>query len=85
MKRDVDVLTLTATPIPRTLEMAMTGVRDMSTIDTPPEDRKEVQAYVVGFDWGLVRDAIIKELARGGQVYFVCRRKMCIRDSFYMG
>jgi len=73
-KRDVDVLTLTATPIPRTLEMAMTGIRDMSTIDTPPEDRKEVQAYVVGFDWGLVRDAVTKELARGGQVYFVCRR-----------
>ena len=74
LKRDVDVLTLTATPIPRTLEMAMTGIRDMSTIDTPPENRQEVQAYVVGFDWGLVRDAITKELARGGQAYFVCRR-----------
>ena len=51
LKRDVDVLTLTATPIPRTLEMAMTGIRDMSTIDTPPEERKEVQAYVARFDW----------------------------------
>lgn len=74
LRRDVDVLTLTATPIPRTLEMAMTGIRDMSTIDTPPEERKEVQAYVVGFDWGMVRDAVMKEMARGGQVYFVCRR-----------
>lgn len=74
MKRSVDVLTLTATPIPRTLEMAMMGIRDMSTIDTPPLGRKEVQAYVVGFSWGMVREAVMKELARGGQVYFVCRR-----------
>ncbi len=74
MRRSVDVLTLTATPIPRTLEMAMTGIRDMSTIDTPPLGRKEVQAYVVGFSWGLVREAVMKEMARGGQVYFVCRR-----------
>ena len=74
MKREIDVLTLTATPIPRTLEMALTGIRDMSTIDTPPEIRKEVQAYVAPFDWGLVRDAILKELNRGGQVFFVCRR-----------
>ena len=74
LKRDVDVLTLTATPIPRTLEMAMTGIRDMSTIDTPPEERKEVQAYVARFDWNTVRDAVQQELARGGQVYFVCRR-----------
>ena len=72
MKRDVDVLTLSATPIPRTLEMALTGIRDMSTIDTPPEIRKEVQAYVLPFDWGMVRDAILKELNRGGQVFFVC-------------
>lgn len=74
MKRNVDVLTLTATPIPRTLEMALTGIRDMSTIDTPPEIRKEVQAFVAPFDWGLVRDAILKEMNRGGQVFFVCRR-----------
>ena len=74
LKRDVDVLTLTATPIPRTLEMAMTGIRDMSTIDTPPLGRKEVMAYVVPFNWSLVREAILKELARGGQVYFVVRR-----------
>ncbi|MGI6665214.1 MAG: transcription-repair coupling factor [Christensenellaceae bacterium] len=74
MKRDVDVLTLTATPIPRTLEMAMTGIRDMSTIDTPPDIRKEVQAYVSPFDWGMVRDAVLREMNRGGQIYFVCRR-----------
>ncbi len=74
MKRTVDVLTLTATPIPRTLEMAMTGIRDISTIDTPPDIRKEVQAFVVPFDWGTVRDAVLKEMNRGGQVYFVCRR-----------
>lgn len=74
MKRTVDVLTLTATPIPRTLEMAMTGIRDISTIDTPPEDRKEVIAYVAEFNWQMVREAIMRELARGGQAYFVCRR-----------
>ncbi|MBR3843179.1 MAG: transcription-repair coupling factor, partial [Christensenellaceae bacterium] len=74
MKRTVDVLTLTATPIPRTLEMAMTGIRDISTIDTPPEDRKEVVAYVAEFSWQIVREAIMRELARGGQAYFVCRR-----------
>ena len=74
MKRDVDVLTLTATPIPRTLEMAMTGIRDMSTIDTPPGERKEVRAFVAEFSWGLVREAILKEMNRGGQTYFVCRR-----------
>ena len=74
MRRDVDVLTLTATPIPRTLEMAMSGMRDMSTIDTPPEDRHEVAAYVVEFSWGLVAEAIRRELLRGGQAYFVCRR-----------
>ncbi len=74
MRKNVDVLTLTATPIPRTLEMAMTGIRDMSTIATPPEERKEVQAYVAEFSWGLVREAILKEIERGGQVYFVSRR-----------
>ena len=74
MKRSVDVLTLTATPIPRTLEMALTGIRDMSTIDTPPADRKEVQAYVAEFSWSLVREAVMKELARGGQIFFVCPR-----------
>lgn len=74
MKRTVDVLTLTATPIPRTLEMAMTGIRDISTIDTPPEERKEVASYVAEFSWSMVREACMREMARGGQIYFVCRR-----------
>ncbi len=74
MKRTVDVLTLTATPIPRTLEMAMTGIRDISTIDTPPEDRKEVVSYVAEFSWQIVREAIVRELSRGGQTFFVCRK-----------
>jgi len=74
LRKEVDVLTLTATPIPRTLEMALTGMRDMSTIATPPEERKEVQAYVAEFSWGLVREAIMNELHRGGQIYFVLRR-----------
>jgi len=76
MKRTVDVLTLTATPIPRTLEMALTGIRDISTIDSAPEIRKSVQSFVVQFDWTLVRDAILNEMNRGGQVYFVCRKIM---------
>jgi len=73
MKRSIDVLTLTATPIPRTMEMALTNIRDMSTIDTPPETRKEVAAYVMKFSWELVCDAVERERARGGQVYFVVR------------
>src|SRR5690606_12342067 len=68
--RDVDVLTLSATPIPRTLHMAMVGVRDMSVIETPPEDRYPVRTYVVEYDEQLIRQAILRELARQGQVYF---------------
>ncbi|MFO7153142.1 MAG: transcription-repair coupling factor [Bacillota bacterium] len=71
LKKNVDVLTLTATPIPRTLHMAMTGIRDMSIIETPPENRYPVQTYVVEYSDSLVRDAIIRELSRGGQVYYV--------------
>ncbi len=82
MRRQVDVLTLTATPIPRTLEMAMTGIRDMSTIDTPPEERKEVVAYVAKFTWSLVAQAVRKEMARGGQVFFVCRKIAQTDDLF---
>lgn len=74
IKRTVDVLTMTATPIPRTLEMALTGIRDISTIDTPPDIRKEVFSYVVQFDWDMIKDVILKEMGRGGQVFFVCRR-----------
>jgi len=70
----VDVLTLTATPIPRTLYMSMIGVRDISVIETPPEDRFPVQTYVVEYSPELVREAIRRELARGGQVFFVHNR-----------
>ena len=68
------MLTLTATPIPRTLHMALTGIRDMSTIETPPEDRLPIQTYVTEFDDHLVREAILRELERGGQVFFVHNR-----------
>lgn len=71
IKRNVDVLTLSATPIPRTLHMSMSGIRDMSVIETPPDERYPVQTYVTEYSDRLVREAILKELARGGQVYFV--------------
>jgi transcription-repair coupling factor (superfamily II helicase) len=74
MRSQVDVLTLTATPIPRTLNMALTGIRDMSTIDTPPEERLPIKTYVTEFDEHLVREAIVREMERGGQVYFVHNR-----------
>jgi len=74
MRAQVDVLTLTATPIPRTLNMALTGIRDMSTIETPPEERLPIKTYVTEFDDHLVREAITRELERGGQVYFVHNR-----------
>ena len=71
---NIDVLTLSATPIPRTLHMSLVGVREMSVINTPPEERLPVQTYVVEYDMNLVADAIKRELARGGQVYFVYNR-----------
>lgn len=71
LKRNIDVLTLSATPIPRTLHMSMSGIRDMSVIETPPEARYPVQTFVVEYNDALVREAIMKELARGGQVYIV--------------
>jgi transcription-repair coupling factor (superfamily II helicase) len=74
MRAEVDVLTLTATPIPRTLNMALTGIRDMSTIETPPEERLPIKTYVTEFDDHLVREAIVREMERGGQVYFVHNR-----------
>ncbi|WP_377887146.1 transcription-repair coupling factor [Alkalihalobacillus sp. R86527] len=74
LKANVDVLTLTATPIPRTLHMSMLGVRDLSVIETPPENRFPVQTYVVEHSGTLVREAIERELARGGQVYFLYNR-----------
>ena len=74
MSRQVDVLTLSATPIPRTLNMALSGLRDMSTIEEPPADRQPVQTYVLEHDWGIIEDAMRKELSRGGQVYYLHNR-----------
>lgn len=74
LKANIDVLTLTATPIPRTLHMSMLGVRDLSVIETPPENRFPVQTYVVEYNAALVREAIERELTRGGQVYFLYNR-----------
>ena len=74
LRSEVDVLTLTATPIPRTLHMALVGVRDMSTIETPPEDRLPIKTYVTEYDDHLIREAILRELDRGGQVFFVHNR-----------
>jgi transcription-repair coupling factor (superfamily II helicase) len=78
MRRDVDVLTLSATPIPRTLYMALGGIRDMSTMETPPEERLPIRTYVSEFDERLVREATLRELERGGQVYFVHNRVQSI-------
>jgi transcription-repair coupling factor (superfamily II helicase) len=74
LKTNVDVLTLTATPIPRTLHMSMLGVRDLSVIETPPENRFPVQTYVMEYNGALAREAIERELARDGQVYFLYNR-----------
>jgi transcription-repair coupling factor (superfamily II helicase) len=80
MRADVDVLTLTATPIPRTLHMSLSGVRDLSTIDTPPDERLPIQTTVTEYDEGLIRTAILRELDRGGQVFFVYNRVMGIEQ-----
>ena len=82
MKRQVDVLTLSATPIPRTLHMSMTGIRDMSVLETPPEDRIPVQTVVTEYSDALIRDAILREIGRGGQVYFLYNRVRSI-ETFY--
>ena len=74
LSRQVDTLTLSATPIPRTLNMALSGIRDMSTIEMPPVDRQPVQTYVLEHSWGVIADAIRRELARGGQVYYLHNR-----------
>ena len=74
MRRRVDVLTMTATPIPRTLNMSLVGIRDMSIIETPPKDRLSIQTNVVKFDAPVIERAIRNELARGGQIYFVHNR-----------
>ncbi len=74
LKSSIDVLTMTATPIPRTLHMSMSGIRDISTIETPPEERQPVQTYVIEYHEGMMRDAILKEIGRGGQIYFLYNR-----------
>ncbi len=74
LSRQVDVLTLSATPIPRTLNMALSGLRDMSTIEEPPADRQPVQTYVLEHDWAILEDAMRKELSRGGQIYYLHNR-----------
>lgn len=71
LKENVDTLTLTATPIPRTLQMSMIGIRDMSVIEDPPEERFPVETYVLEYNNLMVREAILKEIERGGQVYFL--------------
>ncbi|UCC76329.1 MAG: DEAD/DEAH box helicase, partial [Anaerolineales bacterium] len=80
MRQQIDVLTMTATPIPRTLHMALSGVRDMSTIDTPPEERLPVRTQVASYDEALIRRAILREMNRNGQVYFVHNRVRGIRQ-----
>src|SRR5437899_4724522 len=78
LRKLVDVLTLSATPIPRTLYLALTGARDMSTIQTPPHDRLPVETIVLQYDERVIRDAIRRELNRGGQVFFLHNRVMTI-------
>jgi transcription-repair coupling factor (superfamily II helicase) len=74
LRATVDVLTLTATPIPRTLQMALTGIRDLSVIESPPVDRLAIRTYVTKAEDGMIREAILRELRRGGQVFFVHNR-----------
>ena len=80
MLRGVDMLTLSATPIPRTLNMAMSGIRDMSVIEEPPQDRHPVQTYVMEYDFGVLCDAIRRELRRNGQVYYIHNRVESIEN-----
>ena len=80
IKQNVDVLTLTATPIPRTLHMSLAGIRDMSVLEEAPVDRVPIQTYVMEYDKEIIREAINRELARGGQVYYVYNRVNNIQD-----
>ena len=80
MKRDVNVLTLTATPIPRTLHMSLAGIRELSILEEPPQDRQPIQTYVLEYSDEMVREAIRRELSRGGQVYYVYNRVNNIAD-----
>ena len=78
LKKLVDVLTLSATPIPRTLNFALTGIRDLSLINTPPENRLAIRTYVTHLDEGAIREALLREMKRGGQIYFVHNRVQSI-------
>jgi len=80
MRENVDVLTLTATPIPRTLHMSLVGIRDMSVLEEPPQDRMPIQTFVMEYNEELVREAIAREISRGGQVYYVYNRVNTIAD-----
>ncbi|MDR0949250.1 MAG: transcription-repair coupling factor, partial [Lachnospiraceae bacterium] len=80
IKENVDVLTLTATPIPRTLHMSLIGIRDMSVLEEPPQDRLPIQTYVMEYNEEMVREAIVRELAREGQVFYVYNRVQTIAD-----
>ena len=81
MRREVDMLALSATPIPRTLYMGLSGIRDMSTMDTPPEERLPVKTYVSEYSDDVVKEAILRELERGGQVFFLHNRVQTIRRA----
>lgn len=81
LKNNVDVLTLTATPIPRTLHMSMLGVRDLSVLETPPSGRYPIQTYVMEQNAGVIRDGILREMQRGGQVYYLHNRVMDIEET----
>ena len=80
MKENVDVLTLSATPIPRTLHMSLVGIRDMSVLEEAPSERQPIQTYVMEYNEEMVREAILRELSRGGQVYYVYNRVNTIAD-----
>lgn len=80
IKNDVDVLTLTATPIPRTLHMSLSGIRSMSILEEPPEERLPIQTYVVEYNESLIKNAIDREVARGGQVYFLYNKVKSIKE-----
>ena len=81
LKNNVDVLSLTATPIPRTLDMSMLGVRDLSVLETPPAGRYPIQTYVMEQNSGAIRDGIIREMQRGGQVYYLHNRVHDIEET----
>ena len=76
LKDNINVLTLTATPIPRTLHMSLIGIRDMSILEEPPQDRLPIQTFVMEYNEEMVREAIVRELARGGQVYYIHNNNM---------